>query len=278
MAASGINVPYPITMMLQRIPSRSNRDDVLKAVHELGFEGTYDFFYLPLRQPNGKSQNYGYAFINFRSRVDSQRFASLVADGQLHVRNRSNEIKVVPAELQGIEKLRKHFQHSTVMKGPAAPIFVADTTDIPRVRVVEGAQANLPATAVEPLMVGRVAPDGCFPDSMALTSPLTASKYSMLTSAASAAASDISTTDAEDTMMLEDQDSMQRLYKRGNAAALMGDLSMPMKIPISLANMSNSSPLTVEIDAERFWGKRHVEAFVGLPNEPLRVPLTACRF
>eukprot|EP00929_Paragymnodinium_shiwhaense_P029136 TRINITY_DN1676_c0_g1_i1.p1 TRINITY_DN1676_c0_g1~~TRINITY_DN1676_c0_g1_i1.p1 ORF type:complete len:265 (+),score=61.59 TRINITY_DN1676_c0_g1_i1:113-907(+) len=264
MAASGINVPYPITMMLQRIPSRSNRDDVLKAVHELGFEGTYDFFYLPLRQPNGKSQNYGYAFINFRSRVDSQRFASLVADGQLHVRNRSNEIKVVPAELQGIEKLRKHFQHSTVMKGPAAPIFVADTTDIPRVRVVEGAQANLPATAVEPLM--------------ALTSPLTASKYSMLTSAASAAASDISTTDAEDTMMLEDQDSMQRLYKRGNAAALMGDLSMPMKIPISLANMSNSSPLTVEIDAERFWGKRHVEAFVGLPNEPLRVPLTACRF
>eukprot|EP00929_Paragymnodinium_shiwhaense_P029138 TRINITY_DN1676_c0_g2_i2.p1 TRINITY_DN1676_c0_g2~~TRINITY_DN1676_c0_g2_i2.p1 ORF type:complete len:284 (+),score=47.27 TRINITY_DN1676_c0_g2_i2:136-987(+) len=278
MAASGNTVEFPCTMMLQRIPSRSNRDDVVQGIHALGFEGTYDFFYLPLRQPNGKSQNYGYAFINFRDCAQSQRFAALVDAGQLHVRNRSSEIKVVAAELQGIEKLRKHFQHSSVMKGPAAPIFVADT-DVPRGLIPDGVQAQASAANLEPLMAGPVPPAGRrLADTKASASPLSASRYSMSTcasgSGASSDADDVSIMDAEDNAMLEEQSTTKSLYTHVDKATCLGELGMPLRISISSVDSLLSNPLRIEIDAERFWGKQHAQAaFVGSPNEPLRVPL-----
>eukprot|EP00929_Paragymnodinium_shiwhaense_P088513 TRINITY_DN4882_c1_g1_i1.p1 TRINITY_DN4882_c1_g1~~TRINITY_DN4882_c1_g1_i1.p1 ORF type:complete len:204 (-),score=28.65 TRINITY_DN4882_c1_g1_i1:329-883(-) len=113
------------TLMLQNLPSRCTRDEVLRAVDKLGFEGLYDFFYLPQRSRTGRSQNYGYAFINFIEPADCRRFHELVNDDSLQVRNKSPH--AVIAEIQGLQKLQMHFRGKLVMDLSHAPLFADDT-------------------------------------------------------------------------------------------------------------------------------------------------------
>merc|ERR1719494_1093899 len=61
-----------ITMMVRNFPRRSGRARLLENLHATGFDGTYDFLYLPFCF--AKKQNLGYAFINFCTPEFANRF------------------------------------------------------------------------------------------------------------------------------------------------------------------------------------------------------------
>merc|ERR1719191_2149161 len=59
------------TVMLRNIPNRYTRDMLIDRLNQ-GYEGKYDFVYLPI-DFNSKC-NVGYAFINFREPLQAARF------------------------------------------------------------------------------------------------------------------------------------------------------------------------------------------------------------
>lgn len=109
----------PTTMMIRNIPCKCNKQDVLKDIDEKGFQGQYDFFYLPFDRKN--KSNLGYAFINFKApesaesfqgRLDGHRFGR-GSDGN----NRSHKVCTIsPATVQGLEANLSHFKSKAVLK------------------------------------------------------------------------------------------------------------------------------------------------------------------
>jgi hypothetical protein len=69
------------TLMICALPFRVTSEELLEAVDSLGFEGTYDFVYMPSRSTKkcGKVRpgNVGYAFVNFRKPEDAEKFAMI---------------------------------------------------------------------------------------------------------------------------------------------------------------------------------------------------------
>lgn len=67
------------TLMICALPFQVTSEELLEAIDSLGFEGLYDFLYMPSRSTKkcGKLRpgNVGYAFVNFRKSEDAARFA-----------------------------------------------------------------------------------------------------------------------------------------------------------------------------------------------------------
>lgn len=87
------------TLMICALPFQVTSEELLEAIDSLGFEGTYDFLYMPSRSTKkcGKLRpgNVGYAFVNFRKAEDAARFTvvfpgygfpGVVTDKQILVR------------------------------------------------------------------------------------------------------------------------------------------------------------------------------------------------
>jgi len=62
------------TVMMKNIPNKYTQDSVMDLIHRKGFKASYDFLYLPI-DFRSKS-NMGYAFINFSTPEDAQRFVA----------------------------------------------------------------------------------------------------------------------------------------------------------------------------------------------------------
>lgn len=62
------------TVMMKNIPNKYTQDSVMDLIHRRGFKASYDFLYLPI-DFRSKS-NMGYAFINFSTPEDAQRFVT----------------------------------------------------------------------------------------------------------------------------------------------------------------------------------------------------------
>eukprot|EP00929_Paragymnodinium_shiwhaense_P110101 TRINITY_DN767_c0_g1_i9.p1 TRINITY_DN767_c0_g1~~TRINITY_DN767_c0_g1_i9.p1 ORF type:complete len:245 (+),score=43.95 TRINITY_DN767_c0_g1_i9:311-1045(+) len=113
------------TVMLKNLPSRCQRDEIRREVDAHGFENAYDFLYLPVRDLNKKSQNYGFAFINFLQADIAQKFYNLVEAGFVEIRQR--KVTVAIAETQGLPDLQKRLRRSKVSKSHAAPFLKASS-------------------------------------------------------------------------------------------------------------------------------------------------------
>eukprot|EP00929_Paragymnodinium_shiwhaense_P029537 TRINITY_DN1689_c0_g1_i2.p1 TRINITY_DN1689_c0_g1~~TRINITY_DN1689_c0_g1_i2.p1 ORF type:complete len:223 (-),score=40.34 TRINITY_DN1689_c0_g1_i2:486-1154(-) len=100
------NVDYPTSLMIRNIPSRASAQEVTVLVDRLGFQGMYDFFYLPDRVVRrGAPVNYGYAFINFKDSQSSADFAAFIGSNRVSLRCSPKTLTVCHADVQGLDAL-----------------------------------------------------------------------------------------------------------------------------------------------------------------------------
>mmetsp|Transcript_76506 Transcript_76506/g.132329 ORF Transcript_76506/g.132329 Transcript_76506/m.132329 type:complete len:425 (-) Transcript_76506:174-1448(-) len=100
------------TVMLRNIPNKYTQNTLLQEINEVGFEGTYNFFYLPMDVHN--RSNVGYAFINFERPVDAERFRRSFSDHRFQ-RFHSRKIGIVCiAHVQGLDENLRHFENRAV--------------------------------------------------------------------------------------------------------------------------------------------------------------------
>jgi hypothetical protein len=100
------------TIMLRNIPNRYTQTSLIEEIDGLGFAGRYDFFYLPMDVHN--RTNVGYAFINFLTPADCQRFFSIFRE-YMFKRHSSKKIAgVSQAHVQGLVNNLEHFLNRAV--------------------------------------------------------------------------------------------------------------------------------------------------------------------
>mmetsp|Transcript_37493 Transcript_37493/g.60435 ORF Transcript_37493/g.60435 Transcript_37493/m.60435 type:complete len:376 (+) Transcript_37493:153-1280(+) len=108
----------PTTMMIRNIPNRYTQRELIKEMDGMGFEDTYDFFYLPIDK--GTLCNVGYAFVNFIAPGHAQRcmegFDNYTFKKYRKARGKIATVSV--AHLQGLEANARHYQNSAVNGAP----------------------------------------------------------------------------------------------------------------------------------------------------------------
>mmetsp|Transcript_105107 Transcript_105107/g.250218 ORF Transcript_105107/g.250218 Transcript_105107/m.250218 type:complete len:334 (+) Transcript_105107:79-1080(+) len=93
------------TVMLRNIPNRYSQASLLQEIDLAGYRGTYDFFYLPMDTQN--RTNVGYAFINFLTSPDLERFMVEFASYLFQNHSSQKVARVSLAHIQGfIENIR----------------------------------------------------------------------------------------------------------------------------------------------------------------------------
>lgn len=100
------------TLMLRNIPNRYSQQTLLKEVNAKGFNGTYDFFYLPMDVRN--RGNVGYAFINFVNQDAAARFRVTFSDHPFRLFSSRKIATVCDAFVQGLENNLRHFENRVV--------------------------------------------------------------------------------------------------------------------------------------------------------------------
>jgi len=98
-----------VTVMVRQIPRQFTQLIFLKEVNRRGFEGLYDFLYLPFDLKKGI--NVGYGFLSFIDPKHAQDFRAELDGAFLdrHMRMKGKPLRIHPAKVQGYEANYKHF-------------------------------------------------------------------------------------------------------------------------------------------------------------------------
>lgn len=110
------------TWMLKNLPSRVYREELQQCIHQIGFKGLYDFFYLPMK-PAG-NQNRGYAFIGFPDAEVGYMFKNAMSGYRFAYRRSSKVIEVCDARLQSLEEISEHFTGKMVAAAQHGPCIM----------------------------------------------------------------------------------------------------------------------------------------------------------
>jgi len=122
------------TVMWRNIPNNFVRNDLLELLDTHGFKGTYDFFYSPVDFTSNALV--GYAFINFVSNADADRFYESF-QGFTAWSLKSEKVSEVAwsQPLQGLEGHIERYRNSPVMHPDVSedrrPLLFKDGTKIP---------------------------------------------------------------------------------------------------------------------------------------------------
>lgn len=103
------------TLYIRNIPNKYTKEQMLSTLDE-EFQGTYDFFYLPIDFMSGS--NVGYAFINFVDLRVIPKFYQSFQDRKWTLYNSGKICDLRYARIQGKEKCENHFLHSLLMRQP----------------------------------------------------------------------------------------------------------------------------------------------------------------
>jgi len=106
------------TLMICNIPCRVTQQQLVDIVDGMGFEGKYDFLYLPTggRSSTVGSSNLGYGFINYEDPTDAELFQQLFTNYQFEGTTSTKVCTVRPAHIQGLQNNILHFDR-TANKG-----------------------------------------------------------------------------------------------------------------------------------------------------------------
>jgi len=112
--AGGVVPGQATTLMLRSLPPRLGQSALMVELARLGFEGAYNFLYVPLNLRIMK--NMGYAFVNFLDADLANRFLTILETGEIYRRNGKlgKQICASVAHLQGLEANLKHYENSAV--------------------------------------------------------------------------------------------------------------------------------------------------------------------
>lgn len=113
------------TMMLRHIPCRKTQEEVMSHIDSKGFQGRYDFLYLPSDTRCGA--NLGYAFVNFLTPEDAERFKNEMDGYRFSGCGSAKACAVNPAHVQGLQQNLATFKRMEVMRSARKPFFIADS-------------------------------------------------------------------------------------------------------------------------------------------------------
>jgi len=134
----GLFTEVPITsLMIRNLPNRHTAAQLITELHDMGFEGAYNFLYLPTDWRRGC--NVGYAFINFKEPEAAARFTKLFAGHTFKQTNSRKVGAVAQARIQGFEANIEHFIAAlqTASDKKEWPIVFRDDVQVPWQQVVE---------------------------------------------------------------------------------------------------------------------------------------------
>jgi len=123
-AAAGGGLSGNITVMMRHIPCKYTQGKFMNELNNAGFEGSYDFLYLPLDHRN--PGNRGFAFINFLSPQLAEEFYSYYHGQKLRHFEATSPIAVMPADVQGFEESAERFYTLSLKKkkNHGEPVFL----------------------------------------------------------------------------------------------------------------------------------------------------------
>jgi len=114
-----------ITAMIKNIPSRCTCQDVIDAIDSLGFQGIYNFFYLPIRCRK-EMKGFGFAFIGFPDAYLTKQFQAAMTGYRFTSRNSPKVVEIVRARIQGLDDCVAHFKSTRTLNSRQSPIFIND--------------------------------------------------------------------------------------------------------------------------------------------------------
>lgn len=170
-AAAGGGLSGHITVMVRYIPSKYSQNKLMNEINRAGFEGTYDFFYVPL--DNRNYGNRGFAFINFLSAQLAEEFYNKYHGKKFkHFEKEvTRDIAVMPADVQGFEESAKRFYTAGLRKkkNQGEPVFLKPVKiDVkekaPHLSDSHSATQKMEAPYVSPMMAS---PPGLPPSTLA---------------------------------------------------------------------------------------------------------------
>lgn len=109
------------TVMVRNIPTRFTSVSFLRLLDESGFNGTFDFFYLPMDFRTGK--NMGYCFVNFVASHFAHMFANIFHGTRLGVTTSTKVLHVSASRRQGLRDNVVLFRGSDLLSSFSLPYF-----------------------------------------------------------------------------------------------------------------------------------------------------------
>lgn len=114
----------PCNLMMQNLPCRSTRAEILAEIDSLGFAGRYNYFYQP---PNrGQRLSRGYAFIGFATPEVAAEFVAVMHNRPLSCRESTKLVQVLPARIQGLEENMRSFRGTRAAGKAWSPLFLEE--------------------------------------------------------------------------------------------------------------------------------------------------------
>lgn len=125
LASLGHGLSGYATVMIQQVPFKYTQSKLMNEINLDGFQGKYDFFYLPANARN--HGNRGFGFINFVSARFAQEFYCHYHGQKFKHHEASLPVAVIPADVQGFEESAACFFSSWQLrkkKRHSVPVFL----------------------------------------------------------------------------------------------------------------------------------------------------------